>query len=299
VMSAEDDERSKPDPHRPSAMRVMLGAELRRLREERGLSRLAAARAIHAPESTITRLELGRAVADHETVDVLLTLYDVEDPRAREAYLTILEHGNAPGWWREYRAALPSWFEAYVGLEQSATHIRTYQARFVPALFQTRAYARAVTRFGKLDEDPEIEQWVELRMARQALLDQDDPPKVWVVLDEALLRRPVGSRAVMREQIDRLLEYAERPNVTLLILPFNVGGHGAGAGSFTVLRLAHRDVRELVYLEQLTTSVYLDDREDVEGYKRVLDRMAADALSAQETKAMLRQLRDFDGDPPV
>lgn len=276
-------------------MRVMLGAELRRLRENRGISRLAAARSIHAPESMITRLELGRAVGDHETVTSLLTLYGVDDARAREAYLTILEHGSAPGWWREYRAALPAWFEAYVGLEQSATHIRTYQARFVPGLFQTRAYAEAVTRFGRIDDDPEIERWVELRMARQALLDRDDPPKVWVVLDEALLRRPVGSAAVMHEQINRLLEYAERPNVTLLILPFNVGGHGAGAGSFTVLRLAHRDVRELVYLEQLTTSVYLDDREDVEGYKRVLDRMSADALSAAETRSMLREMRDAGG----
>ena len=186
---------------------------------------------------------------------------------------------------------LPHWFEAYVGLEEVATQIRAYEVQFVPGLLQTEDYARAVTLLGHDGEPPrDIERRVRLRMARQAVLDRDEPPNVWAVIDEAVLRRPAGGPAVMQGQLKYLAELSQRPNVTIQVIPFQAGGHAAAGGPFSILRFAEPDLPDVVYLEQLTSALYLDKPEDVNSYLRVIQRLNSQALTSRETTQFLRQL---------
>src|SRR5262249_47799698 len=168
----------------------------------------------------------------------LLTLYGVTDERTRSGILSLAQQANTQGWWRQYGDILPDWFEAYLGLEAAATLIRTFELQFVHGLFQTEAYARAVTVLGhRAAPGDEIDRRVSLRMKRQDLLEDHDAPRVWSVMDEAALRRPVGGRDVMREQLNRLIEVAALPRVTVQVVPFRRGGHAGAGGSFTGLRV--------------------------------------------------------------
>jgi Domain of unknown function (DUF5753) len=195
-----------------------------------------------------------------------------------------------PNWWGEYGDILPGWFENYLGLEAAAATIRSFEVQFVNGLFQTADYARAVTGLGrKSAPGDEIERWVRLRMRRQELLSRPDPPNVWSVMDEAVLRRPVGGAAVMRAQYRHLIEVAELPHVTLQVIPFTRGAHAGESGSFTVLRFEERDLPDVVYLEQLTNAVYLDQRPDVERYLEVVDEISSQALTPDETARLIEQ----------
>jgi Domain of unknown function (DUF5753) len=178
---------------------------------------------------------------------------------------------NDTGWWHHYGDVLPQWFRAYVDLEQAATVIRAYEGQFIPGLLQTRDYMRAVMGRG-LDEAPEdIERRVELRVARQALFDRPDPPRLWAVVDEAALRRPVGGPEVMCTQLERLIDATRLPNVTLQILPFDAGAHPAMVGAFSILRFADSELPDVVYLEHLSGAVYLDKHDDVRQYLHVME----------------------------
>jgi transcriptional regulator with XRE-family HTH domain len=275
----------------PTVLRILLGSQLRRLREAKGISRHSAGYAIRASDAKMSRLELGRVGYKLRDVADLLTLYGVVDEQEREAYLTLAQQANSPGWWHKYSEVLPSWFEMYVGLEQAASVIRTYQVQFVPGLFQTEDYARAVMLLGypgAPDDDTDLR--VSLRMARQEMLTRPDAPSVWAVMDEAALRRPVGGRRVMRAQLERLLELTELPRVTLQAVPFDSGGHAAAGGSFTILRFADPNIHDIAYLEQLTSALYLDKRPDVENYLKVMDRLCAEAATPAETRTMLARL---------
>jgi transcriptional regulator with XRE-family HTH domain len=275
----------------PTVLRILLGSQLRRLREAKGISRQSAGYAIRASDAKMSRLELGRVGYKQRDVADLLTLYGVVDEQEREAYLTLAQQANSPGWWHKYSEVLPSWFEMYVGLEQAASVIRTYQVQFVPGLFQTEDYARAVMLLGypgAPDADTDLR--VSLRMARQEMLTRRDAPSVWAVMDEAALRRPVGGRRVMHAQLERLLKLTELPRVTLQAVPFDSGGHAAAGGSFTILRFADPNIHDIAYLEQLTSALYLDKRPDVENYLKVMDRLCAEAATPAETRTMLARL---------
>jgi hypothetical protein len=227
---------------------------------------------------------------DRDIAD-LLTLYGVTDEEERDALRALARRANAPGWWHDYSDVLPTWFEAYVGLEEVATQIRAYEVQFVPGLLQTEDYARAVALLGHDTATArEIERRVRLRMARQAVLDRPSPPSFWAVIDEAVLRRPAGSPAIMRGQLKHLAEMAMRPNVTIQVIPFKAGGHSAAGGPFSILRFAEPDLPDVVYLEQLTSALYLDKPEAVDSYLRVMERVCMEAATPAASVEILAGL---------
>ncbi|MDK1476119.1 helix-turn-helix transcriptional regulator [Streptomyces sp. 549] len=275
----------------PTVLRIVLGTHLRRLREASGITREAAGDAIRGSHAKISRLELGRVGYKERDVADLLTLYGVQDETQREEFLTLARHANNPGWWHKYSDVLPSWFETLLGMEEAASLIRTYEVQFIPGLLQTADYARAVTRLGHASaSEAEIERRVALRMRRQELLSRPQAPRLWAVIDEAALRRPLGGTAVMREQIQHLLQVAEQPNVTLQVAPFRIGGLAAAGGPVTILRFHEPDLPDIVYLEQLTSALYLDKRSEVETYMVVMDRLCAAAETNDRTAGFLSDL---------
>jgi transcriptional regulator with XRE-family HTH domain len=268
----------------PTVLRILLGAQLRRLREAKRITLEDAGRVIRASHSKISRLETGRVGFKDRDISDLLTFYGVNNEAERTALRSLAQRANAPGWWHDYSDVLPAWFEAYVGLEEVATQVRAYEVQFVPGLLQSEDYARAVTLLGHSDELPrDIERRVRLRMARQAVLDKPDPPNVWAVVDEAVLRRPAGSPAVMHGQLKHLLDMAQRPNITIQVMPFQAGGHSAAGGPFSILRFAEPDLPDVVYLEQLTSALYLDKPEVVDSYLKVMERVCMEAATPADS----------------
>ncbi|MDX6332089.1 MAG: hypothetical protein QOI83_4472 [Streptomycetaceae bacterium] len=275
----------------PTVLRIVLGTQLRRLREARGISREAAGEWIRGSHAKISRLELGRTGYKERDVSDLLTLYEVNDETERADFLTLARQASTPGWWHKYGDVLPSWFETHIGLEEAASVIRTYEVQFVPGLLQTKEYARAVTMLGHPRASArEIGRRVSLRMARQSLLTRSDPPRLWAVLDEAALRRPIGGVDVMRAQLQHLIDITLLPNVTLQIAPFSVGGLAAAGGPVTILRFLEPDLPDIVYLEQLTSALYLDKRDDVDNYLAVMDRLCAEAQPPRSTRQFLKEI---------
>jgi len=274
-----------------TVLRMLVGHQLRRLREAAGLTPEQAGYEIRASRSKISRMENGRVGFKERDVADLLTLYGVTDPEVRDSILALVRRASTPGWWAKYSDVVPDWFEAYLGLEAAASVIRGFELQFVHGLFQTPEYARAVTLLGHQDAPPAvIERRVSLRMQRQELLEAADPPKVWIILDEAVLRRPVGGEAVLRAQLRHLVEVASLPHVTLQVVPLGKGGHAAAGGSFTVLRFAEPDLPDVVYIEQLTSALYLERRQDVDHYLAVAGRLGAEALTPAATSRFLREL---------
>jgi transcriptional regulator with XRE-family HTH domain len=273
--------------------RILLGSQLRRLRESRGITREDAGYSIRGSESKISRMELGRVSFKERDVADLLTLYGVTDETERAALLGLAREANAAGWWHSYGDVLPSWFQTYVGLEEAASLIRTYELQFIPGLLQSEDYARTVTVLGQPSApEEEVERRVALRMRRQKLLAADGAPKLWAVIDEAALRRPLGGRKVMRAQILQLIELTEQPNVVIQVMPFRFGGHAAEGGAFTILRFPEQDLPDVVYLEQLTSALYLDKRDDVDQYSQVMERLCVDSQPPDRTAEVLRSILD-------
>ncbi|MEU8781581.1 helix-turn-helix transcriptional regulator [Streptomyces sp. NPDC048637] len=279
----------------PTVLRIVLGTQLRRLREGAGITREAAGDAIRGSHAKISRLELGRVSCKERDVADLLTLYHVTDEAVRADFLKLARRTSSPGWWHQYGDVLPGWFETHIGLEEAASVIRTYEVQFVPGLLQTPDYARAVAQLGHPRSSPEeIERRVQLRVKRQELLAVPDAPRVWAVIDEASLRRPLGGPEVMAGQLRHLLKMTELPNVTLQIAPFSLGGLAAAGGPITILRFLEPDLPDIVYLEQLTSALYLDKRDDVDHYLAVMDRLSAQSESPRESVAILERLLKQD-----
>ena len=277
----------------PTVLRILLGSQLRRLREAKEISREDAGYTIRASESKISRMELGRVSFKERDVGDLLELYGVSDKEEREALLALVRQANSPGWWHRYGDVLPSWFEAYVGLEVAASRIRTYEVQFVPGLLQTEEYARAVILRGHPDTPPdEVERRVGLRIRRQEIFARPDCPQLWAVIDEAALRRPIGGVEVMRAQLDSLLKAAKLAHVALQVMPFSAGGHAAEGGAFSLLRFPETDLPDVVYVEQLTGALYLDKRDDVERYAAVMERLSLEASQPEETADMISAVLD-------
>jgi len=277
----------------PTVLRIMLGAHLRRLREASGITAEDAGYAIRASHAKISRLELGRVGFKERDVADLLALYGVGYGPDRDGFLDLARRANAPGWWHRYVEVLPSWFETYLGLEQAASVVRSYEPQFVHGLLQTEDGARAVIRLGHPDgSDEEIERRVQLRLRRQQILTGLRPPTLWAVLDEAALRRPIGGRTVLRAQIVHLLEVSKQPNVTLQVMPYSSGGHAAAGGPFTILRFAETALPDIVYLEQLTSALYLDRRTDIDHYLAVAERLCVQAAPPAATLDLLQEFLD-------
>jgi transcriptional regulator with XRE-family HTH domain len=275
----------------PTVLRILLGSQLRRLRERKGITREDAGYAIRASGSKISRMELGRVSFKERDVTDLLALYGVADAAERTALVELARQANSPGWWHKYSDVLPDWFAVYVGLEEAASLIRIYELQFVPGLLQTAGYARAVIQAGQRAADPqEIQHRVSLRLDRQRVLGRPNAPRLWVIVDEAVLRRPIGGAEVMRGQLERLIELAAEPGITLQVIPFSIGGHAAEAGSFTIMRFPEPDLPDVVYLEQLTSALYLDKPEDSDRYIEVMERLSVESEPPEHTAGILRRI---------
>nr|WP_203686996.1 helix-turn-helix transcriptional regulator [Streptomyces sp. SID14515] len=271
--------------------RILLGSQLRRLRESRGITREAAGYSIRASESKISRMELGRVSFKARDVEDLLTLYGVADEAERDSLLGLAREANVAGWWHSYGDVLPGWFQTYIGLEGAASLIRIYEVQFVHGLLQTEAYAHAVVSRGMRGASPaEIDRRVALRLERQKALVSERAPTFHAVLDEAALRRPYGERDVMRAQLRHLIDMSEQPNITLQVMPFSHGGHAGESGSFTMLRFPESDLSDIVYLEQLTSALYLDKPEEVAQYEKAMAGLAQESPAPEESRDLLRGL---------
>lgn len=275
----------------PTARRMVLGAQLRRLREAAGITRGEAGYSIRGSESKISRLELGRVSFKVRDVEDLLTMYGVADPRERELFLDMVEQSNQPGWWYRYNDLMPSWFSDYVGLEESAARIQTFELQFVPGLLQTEDYARVIASHGRQEwATEEIERRIALRLQRQKILTRPSPPRLWAFVDEAVLHRRIGGPSVMKAQFAALLDWTSLPHVTLQVLPYDRSGHAA-EGAFSVLRFGEAELPDVAYIEHLTGALYLDKLEELEPYARAIDRLAIDAETPGQSRAMIEKLR--------
>ncbi|MEU4895927.1 helix-turn-helix transcriptional regulator [Streptomyces sp. NPDC044780] len=276
----------------PTVLRVVLGKRLQDLREKAGLSFEQAGRALDVTHATIRRMEKAEVGLKLPYVEKLLRTYGVTDPEEVEGFLALAREANKAGWWHRFRDVLPEWFNTFVSLEVEANLIRAYEPHYIPGLLQTEDYARAVLRAGMPHApETEIERNVALRMERQALLTRDNPPMLWVVMDETVVRRPIGGTETMRAQISRLIEEAEAPHIRLQIMPFDAGPHPAMYGPFHIFRFPIPELPDIAYTETLVSGSYFDQRDDVSAFLEALDRMCAQAAPAQTTQAILSRIR--------
>jgi transcriptional regulator with XRE-family HTH domain len=274
----------------PTVLRILLGTQLRRLREARGITAHQAATAIRASESKISRIELGRNAFREVDIADLLTLYGIKDNAEREQMLSLASQANQPGWWHRYQDILPTWFQAYIGLEESAESIRSFDTQFVPGLLQTEDYAAAIIELGEFPL-AETDRLVVLRKERQRRFTTGGL-RLWAIIDEMALRRPVGGPRLMRAQLEYLLEISDRPGLTLQVTPFPAGGSYLVPSSFSMLSFATADLPDVVYVEQLTSAMYLDKRSDVDRYTAAMDKVSATSATPQRTKEFIQELLD-------
>ncbi len=275
----------------PTVLRMILGRQLQALREKAGLSHQQAADSIYASEWTIRRIEAGKGSLKPLNIKSLLITDGITDVREIDAFLALARDASRPGWWHSYGDALPEWFKVAVGLEESASLIRAYEPQVVPGLLQTEAYVRAITAASfPAEQEEDSERRVALRLARQQLLKRPAPPEYWVVLEETVLRRPIGGPAVMRGQIEHLIECAGRPNITIQVLPFTAGWHPAMYGMFWIYRFPDDTIPDVVYSEGLTSAYYLNKPEETSKYTQALDQMAAQAATPDQTVTILREV---------
>ncbi len=275
-------------PGAPTVLRILLGTQLRKLRESRGISAQDAARAIRGSESKISRIELGRNSVREVDIADLLNLYGVADAAEREQLLTLASQANQQGWWHRYQDVLPTWFQAYIGLEESAESIRSFDAQFVPGLLQTEDYSTAVIQLGAYSPE-DTDRLVYLRKERQRRFASGGL-RLWAVIDEVALRRPVGTPALMRAQLEHLLDISDRPGLTIQITPFLTGASYAAPGSFSILSFATDELPDVVYVEQLTSAMYLDKPADVERYASAMDQISATSTTPEQTTDFLHML---------
>jgi transcriptional regulator with XRE-family HTH domain len=278
----------------PTVGQVVLGRRLQELREAAGLRREEAAHVLRVAPATVRRMEMAEVSLKIPYVQVLLTTYGVADDEVA-SFVALAEEANQPGWWQRFHDVLPEWFSLHVSLECAARMIRSYEPHFVPGLLQTEEYARAVLEAGTVGQTgPEaIERHVALRMNRQKLLTRENPPHLWVIMDETALLRPVSIHGeVMHDQLDRLLQWMDNDHITLQVAEFASGPHPGTYTSFALFRFAEPELPDIVYSEYVTGALYLDARAEVALHLEVLDHMAAHAASAQRTKTILQEFRE-------
>lgn len=278
-------------PGGPTVLRMILGRQLQALREKAGMSYEQAAEAIYSSEWTVRRMERAEGGLKPLTVKSLLMAYGVTDDREIDTFLSLSRDASKPGWWHSYDDVLPAWFKVAVGLEESASLIRAYQPQVVPGLLQTEGYIRAITAASfPAATAGETSRRVALRLARQELLTRPGAPRYWVVMDETVLRRPVGGQEVMRTQLEHLIDAAGLPNVTIQVIPFAAGWHPALYGMFNVYRFRNAELPDIVYSEGLTSAYYLNKPDETAQYTEALDRICAQAASPDQTPGILHDI---------
>ncbi|MET8471854.1 helix-turn-helix transcriptional regulator [Streptomyces sp. NPDC006422] len=274
----------------PTVLRMILGRRLQDMRLAAGASLEDAAKALRVKTLTIRRLEKAEVALKPLYVEKLLETFGAGRQEIDE-FVDLAEQANEPGWWHSYRDAVPSWFTAYVSLETDAKTLRTYEPQYVTGLLQTPDYARAVLRGGLPNgSEEDLERRVELRLRRQGLLDKEDAPTLWVVMEEAVLHKEVGSADIMREQIERLLDMSELPHISVDIVPFSAGAHVGACAPFTYFRFEEPELPDIVYSELLSASVYLDQRADVVSHLEAHSRMSL-LTSSEDSRALLNRMR--------
>lgn len=267
-----------------------LAVELMRRREASGLSREEAARRLEWSTSTIFRIETGRSRPQPGNVRVLLDLYGVTGSE-RDGLIHLAREARQPGWWHSFRDVLPNPYEVYIGLEGGAASIRNFEPVVVPGLLQTEDYARATFKGGPRElERDEIERRVEVRRARQQILTRDDRPRLWAVIDEAVIHRLVGDPAVMRAQLGHLIDTAEQGKTTVQVVPFRAGAHAGTTGPFVILDFPEPTDPAVVYVETLAGDIYLEERADVNRYTIAFDRLLAAALHPDDSVRLIQRV---------
>jgi len=275
----------------PTARRIVLGAQLRRLREAADISRADAGYQIRGSDSKISRMELGRVGFKERDVADLLTMYGVNDEAERAFLLDLVRKSNERGWWHRFTDLMPDWFSNFVGLEESASLIQNYEVLYIPGLLQTEEYIRAVVSHGQPAHlDDHTERRVQLRLQRQKLLFRQGAPRLWAVVDESVLHRPIGGAAALRRQLDHLLDVTRQPNITLQVVPYAMSGYSA-EGPFSMLRFAEPTLPDVVYIEHLSGALYLDRPYEIEIYGRVIDRLAVDAETPEHSRQLVSKIR--------
>lgn len=264
----------------PTVRRRRLGTELRKLRESSGYKLEEVAAQLGVAPSTLSRIETGKAPTKSAYLNQMLEMYGVEEPGQRQVLVDMAREGHRKGWWAAYDDVLPSGFDIYVGLEAETAAVRGYEISVVPGLLQTPDYARAVLRemFPRHGAE-QIDRLVDLRMERQRRFDDDPPLELWAILDEAVVRRPVGGRQVMRAQLDHLLDMTLRPGITVQVLPFDCGAHAGHGGPFSILEFPNRTDSEVAYVESVAGNLYLEKDREVRARVEAFDRLRAAALA--------------------
>ncbi|MER7563937.1 helix-turn-helix transcriptional regulator [Streptomyces sp. NPDC097941] len=279
----------------PTLLKMLVGVQLAGFREDAGLAQDQAARALGFSPAKLSRIESGKGRRPPSESDVraLLELYDTGDHES-SVLLKLLQRAGDPGWWQRYdKRLMPEWFDRLVGLQEAAAAIRTFEIQYVPGLLQTPDYTRAVVERGlPAAASNEVARRVELRMRRAQLLLREDAPQLWAVIDESVLLRVLGSREIMREQLTHLIAMAQRPNVTVQVIPLDVTNASAPAIPITYLRFGGLDLPDVVYLEHIKSANFLEDRDETEEYRLALDRLADDALEPRASLALLTKTRD-------
>jgi Domain of unknown function (DUF5753)/Helix-turn-helix domain len=275
----------------PSVRRLILGSQLRRLREQSGISCAEAGYSIRGSASKISRMETGRISFKERDVDDLLTLYGLSDPDERAQLMSLVAQTKQTGWWHRYNERMPKWFEDYVGLEEAAARIQSWELQFIPGLLQTEEYARmAIVHGHPRAAEETIESMVDLRMRRQRILGGTHPPRLWMVIDESVLHRTLGSAAMLKKQVDRLLELTDLSHISLQVVPFAKSGYVA-EGAFSILRFAETELPDIAYIEHLTGALYLERLDEIEVYGRAFDRLVVDAETPRGSRQFLEKIR--------
>ncbi|WP_067475452.1 helix-turn-helix domain-containing protein [Actinomadura hibisca] len=276
----------------PTLRRRRLSAELRRLRQDCGLTALDVTQRLSWAAGKLTRMERGEWVRPNpRDVQDLLDVYEVTDEHQREQLMAWAREGRERGWWHPYRDMLSESYTTFVGLEAEASTERTFELAVIPGLLQTADYARALLRSGPAEISSEqIEQRVDIRLARQSILTSGDPLRLLAVVDEAALRRPAGDETVMRAQLEHLLEAAELPRVTLLVIPFRKGRHPGTTGPFTILEFPERLDPDAVYVENVAGELFIEEPSDVDRFRIAFERLTAVAESPEDTIKMIAGL---------
>ncbi|MFF1730752.1 helix-turn-helix domain-containing protein [Streptomyces sp. NPDC058247] len=275
----------------PTVRRRRLGQELRRLRELKGMTAEEVAERLLVSQSKISRLENGRRSISQRDVRDLCGVYEVEDHRIVDSLMQMAKDSRQQGWWHAF-GDIP--YSVYIGLETDAASLRVYESLIVPGLFQTHAYAQAVIEGMWPEATPsEIDKRIKIRLKRQdRLTDSENPLRFWAVIDEALLRRSVGGKDVMREQLEKLAELSELPHITLQVLPYDAGAHPGMYGKFAILEFHDALDASVVYLEGVTSDLYLEKPTDVQSYAVMYEHLRAIALSAEASRQFIQGVID-------
>lgn len=268
----------------PTVKRRRIAAELRRLRAHSGMSAEEAGKHVGLSKSAISRIENAESTPQVATAAALMRLYGVAESDI-EQIGEVVRQARRRGWWQRWNDVLPDWFDTYVGLESEASHISEYEPQLVPGLLQTADYARAVIRAEHPNATAEeIERRVELRLHRQQV---EDPPNLWMVLDEAVLHRIVGGRDIMRAQLKRVLDIAVQPGNDIQVLSFEAGEHGSMGSAFFILRFPDPHDTPCVYLETRAGSLYLEEVDEVQQYTTLFDHLRATAVGVRRSEEMI------------